>query len=154
MPTVTVDGDDELPDVAWDADERPVGADFSSWNHPEAEGGDDQTTTLLFTATNPPETVSASALMDGRIVRVDLSPQETQMTERQLAEEITVISALARRQAQAAQHVLAARVMRDLGHDGPLADGYLEHELRLPSPQTVRTEKLHVFTTRYADERD
>ncbi len=72
----------------------------------------DTVSTVLFTATNPDGTVSVTALMGGQILRVDLSPQMTTMTESELAEEITVIASLARRQAQAGQHVLIALIMR------------------------------------------
>jgi ESX secretion-associated protein EspD/H len=144
------------------------GTDFSSasWEDDDAESDDDPwetadssddgelVTTLLFTATNPPGTVSVTAVMDGRIVRVDLSPGVTRMTESQLAEEITVISKIAGRQALAAQHALAAGVMRKLGHDSAATRAYLERELGLPSLQTVLTEKLGVFKARYAEEHD
>lgn len=49
----------------------------------------------LFTVTNPPGTVSVSALGDGAIERVALSADVTRLTESQLAEEILVIAHLA-----------------------------------------------------------
>ena len=76
------------------------------------------------------------------------------MTESQLAEEIIVISKIAGRQALAAQHALAANVMRKLGHDSAATRGYLERELGLPSPHTVLAEKIGVFKARYAEEHD
>jgi hypothetical protein len=125
------------------------------WEHsePPRDGGD-QLVTVLFTATNPAATVSVTALMDGRVVKVDLSPQITTMTEAQLAEEITVIAAMARRQAQAGQHAVAAELMHQLGHDHASTRGFLERELGLPSPQTVIREKADVFATRYADDHE
>ncbi|HTX96062.1 MAG TPA: hypothetical protein VME67_15075 [Mycobacterium sp.] len=51
-----------------------------------------------FTVTNPPGTVSVSALLDGSTDHVELSPKVTGMTEDELAEEILVIARLARHQ--------------------------------------------------------
>jgi len=127
-------------DDPWDLPEPPTG------------DGDDQIETLLVTATNPAGTVVATALMSGQVVRVELSSQVTKMTESQLAEEITVISTLAREQARAAQYAFIATFMHQLGHDPAGTRGFLEHEIGLPSPQTVLDEKARLFATRYADE--
>jgi hypothetical protein len=148
-------GDNESWTPSWEDDDESVGMDSGPSNHIESnDDDDDEITTLLFTAINPPGTVSVSAMMDGRVVRVDLSPEVVRLTESHLAEEITVIATMARRQALAAQHALAARVMGDLGHDDFSTRSYLERELNLPSPQTVRAERSSVFATRYADEHD
>jgi hypothetical protein len=72
------------------------------------------------------------------------------MTESQLAEEITVIAGLAGNQARAAQHGLVAGYMRELGHDGAATRGFLERDLGLPSPDTVKAERAQLFATRYA----
>jgi hypothetical protein len=112
----------------------------------------DYVQTLLFTATNPPATVSVTALLDGRILRVDLDPRVETLTESQLAEEISIIARMARQQARAAQHVVTLEFMRRLGHDRVVTQSYLEHELGLPSPQTVLTERAELFASRYAGE--
>lgn len=151
---MTTMGGSDSSDISWDDHGEPIDDTQASSEHFDLDRHDDQVTTLLFTATNPPGTVSASTVMDGRLVRVELSPQATRMTESQLAEEITIMAKLARRQAQAAQHAIAAKFMTELGHDGASTRSYLERELRLPSPQTVLTEKSRVFATRYADEHD
>ena len=108
--------------------------------------------TLLFTATNPPGSVSVTALLDGRILRVDLDPQVETLTESQLAEEISLIANMARQQARAAQHAVVLEFMHTLGHDRVATRGFLEHDLDLPSPQTVLAEKARVFASRYADD--
>jgi hypothetical protein len=151
---MTAVGGSSHSDVPWEDDDEHVDVGEGTWEYSDSDQDDDQVATLLFTATNPPGTVAATALMDGRIIRVELSPQVTRMTESQLAEEITVMSRLARRQAQAAQHAIAAQVMHELGHDGASTRSYLERTLSLPSPQAVLAEKLHVFAARYVDEHD
>lgn len=112
---------------------------------------DEDVPTVLFTATNPAGTVSVTALMSGQVLRVELTHHVGQMLESELADEITVISTLARRQAQAGQHVVVALLMRKLGHDQASTRSYLERELGLPSPNTVNSERSSIFATRYAD---
>ncbi len=162
---------DNAPGSPWDDDE-PIDAGEDSaldaldeyapaeepddaadpWDTPEPSKHDDGTvSTVLFTATNPDGTVSVTALMGGQILRVDLSPPVTGMTESELAEEITVIAGLAQRQAQAGQHVLIALIMRQQGHDPASTQSFLERDLGLPSPSTVNTQRARIFATRYAD---
>jgi hypothetical protein len=146
-------GDDSVLD-AFDeyipAEEPDDAAD--PWDTPEPPTRDDDTvTTVLFTAANPDGTVSVTALMGGQILRVDLSPQVTRMTESELAEEVTVIAGLARRQAQAGQHVLIALIMRQQGHDPASTQSFLERDLGLPSPSTVNAQRASIFAARYAD---
>jgi hypothetical protein len=124
------------------------------WDVPQPSRtiADDGIDTLLVTATNPAGTVSATALMSGQVVRVALSAQVTRMTEFQLAEEISVISNLARQQAQATQHAFVATFMHQQGHDPAGTRGFLESVVGLPSPQTVLADRAALFATRYSDE--
>jgi hypothetical protein len=159
-PDSSWDDDDPLDageDSALDALDEYIPADepddaADPWDTPEPSTRDDDTvTTVLFTATNPDGTVSVTALMGGQILRVDLSPHVTRMTESELAEEITVIASLAHRQAQAGQHVLIALIMRQQGHDPASTQSFLERDLGLPSPSTVNAQRASIFATRYAD---
>ena len=153
---------DDHSTAAWDEDDNdevdayapPQEDDDRSMTDLTDEGGDgdDGVTTLLFTATNPPGTVSVTSLMDGRPNHVDLGPQVAKLTERQLGDEIAIIAALSRQQARAGQHAFVARIMRDLGHDPVATRGYLEHELGLPSPETVREERASLFASRYSED--
>lgn len=129
-------------------EEADVGDDF--WNALEPTE-DEDVPAVLFTATNPAGTVSVTVLMGGQVLRVELTQQVSRMTESELADEITVISTLARRQAQAGQHVVIALFMRKLGHDRGSTRSFLERELGLPSPNTVNAERSNIFATRYAD---
>jgi hypothetical protein len=135
MPAAPEDGD-----RGWDSIDGPV------------DDTDSERQTLLFTITNPPGTVSATAALDGRIQQIELSPKVTAMTESQVAEEVTVLAGLARQRARAGQHALIVEFMRRLGHDRVATAGFLEHELGLPSPATARDEVAQVFATRYPSE--
>jgi hypothetical protein len=120
----------------------------------------------LFTVTNPPETVSVSAAIDGRIERVDLSAQLTGMNEAQLTEEILVIADLARQKGLAGQHTYLlenALVPENMPENmEERADGRQSREalcefmesgeygMGLPSPERAATAQAEVFATRYA----
>jgi hypothetical protein len=121
---------------SWDDDEEPADLDVLSDGEEvsaldaldvyiptasdDSDGGwdsidphtDNEPQTLLFTITNPPGSVSATASLDGRIQQIELSPKVTAMTESQLAEEITLLASLARQRARAAQHALIVEFMR------------------------------------------
>ncbi|SPM43392.1 ESX-1 secretion-associated protein EspH, partial [Mycobacterium numidiamassiliense] len=104
----------------------------------------------LYTVTNPPGTVSVSALGDGAIDRVELSAEVTRLTEAQLAEEILVVAHLATQQGQAAQHEFLLTTMRELGADDPDAlRDMLEKGMELASPERAAETQAHVFGTRY-----
>ncbi len=107
---------------------------------------------MFFTVTNPPGTVSATALMDGRPVQVTLAPQVADMTESELAEEISLIARLASQNARAGQHLLVSGMMQELGEDPLSVRSFVEHELGLPSAETVLADKAQIFATRYAHE--
>jgi hypothetical protein len=124
------------------------------WDAPNAPKADDQVTSVLFTATNPAGSVSATVLIGGQVLRVNLSPEVTKMTESELAQEITLISALARQQAQAGQHAVIAHFMDQLGRDPASTRSFLQRELGLPSPDAVRAERAKLFAARYGDDHD
>jgi DNA-binding protein YbaB len=125
-----------------------------AWTAPELPEDNAATTTVLFTATNPAGTVSVTVLMGGQVLRVNLSPQVTKMTEPELAEEITTIAALARQQAQAGQHAIIAHLMHQLGRDPASTRSFLERDIGLPSPESVRAERATLFAARYAQDQD
>ncbi|OBA77140.1 hypothetical protein A5641_19380 [Mycobacterium sp. 1554424.7] len=114
----------------------------------------------LFTVTNPPATVSVSALMDGRTQRVDLSPNVTSMTESEVAEEILVLADLARQKGLAGQHthlLQSDELSEDSGLPG-LGEGvdlreFMENFMQLPTPEQADAAQSQVFATRYAAEK-
>ena len=120
---------------------------------PSFTEGDDTVETLLVTATSPSGSVSATALMDGRVFEVKLSSQVTKMTESELANEILAVCRLTSRQAEAAQHYIVATLMRELGHDPASTRAFLERTIGLPSPEAVLDEKARMFAD-YLSNRD
>lgn len=115
---------------------------------------DDETVPFGYTVTNPPQTVTVTALMDGRIHRVRLAPRVTNMTEVELAEEILVIAGLARQDGRSAQYDVMYSGLRDLGHDRAEAKDFLSRSLDLPSPEEAAATRAHIFATRYSGEVD
>jgi hypothetical protein len=110
--------------------------------------------TLLFTASNPLDSVSATVTFGGHLVEVALASRVVEMTEVELAEEIMVIAALARQQSMAAQHVVVAGYMTELGHDSVAVRRLLEDQVGLPSPESVLAARAALFAARYAEEVD
>lgn len=115
---------------------------------------DDEPPQFGYTVTNPPQTVTVTALMDGRIQRVRLAPGVTNMTEVELAEEILVIAGLARQDGRSAQYDVMYSGLRDLGHDRAEAKDFLSRSLDLPSPEDAAATRAHIFATRYSGEVD
>ncbi len=112
-----------------------------------------------FTVTNPHGTVSVSALMDGRTHRVQLSPKASSLTESELADEIIVLSGLARKKGLAGQHTYlvdnASQVeglhdLDELGLDGSqVFRDFVQVGMRLPTPEQADAEQAEVFAARY-----
>lgn len=115
----------------------------ASTSHDGSE--EDLFTTVLFTASNPENTVSAVALMSGLVVRVVLSPDVVGMTERELSDEIRAVTTMARLQALAGQHVVIANLMLSLGQDGAATESFLHRELHLPAPELVEQRRAAMF---------
>jgi hypothetical protein len=108
----------------------------------------------LFTVTNPPGTVTVSAYFDGRVQRIELSPEAVTDSEDQLAAEIVVIAGLATQRARAAQFSYMLEGMQDHGHDTVDTRDFLNRSIGLPSPAEADAAEAEVFATRYAGEHD
>lgn len=156
---------------AWDADEEGADASFldalygresadldiegSQTRAMESESDDaDEVESLIFTVTNPPGTVSVTALSNGAPYRVELAPQVVRMTEGELVEEISAIARLARQNALAGQHLIISSMLSNSGLDRAYVRSYLERDLGLPSIETALADKAEVFATRYEHEQD
>jgi hypothetical protein len=88
----------------------------------------------------------------GPVASFTLDPPVCNMTESELAEEISLIGRLASQNARAGQHLLASGMHQQLGEDPVSARGYVEYGLGLPSAETVLADKAQIFATRYAHE--
>jgi len=135
--------------------------DAVHWQTEETEEEDEHNALQLFTVTNPPETVSVSALIDGRTHQVELSPKVTSMSESELADEILVLADLARQKGLAGQHTyllgndLLLEGMRDWGFDGSaVLRDFMENGLGMPTPEQAEAAQAEVFATRYARDDD
>jgi hypothetical protein len=120
----------------------------------DTEDEQDEPLGPTFTVTNPPETVTVSAFMDGRVRQIDLSQKVTTMTEGDLAEEIVVIARLATQDARAAQYAFMLEGMRQHGHDDDATRDFLTRDLDLPSPEDATADRAQTFTMRYAGDHD
>ncbi|CQD07709.1 ESX-1 secretion-associated protein EspH [Mycobacterium lentiflavum] len=103
------------------------------------------------TVTNPPETVSVTALMDGKTLRIDLAADAAGMTESELAAEILVIADVASQKASSVLHTLLLGSMQAQGleDDGALAELLGARFLGLTSATRAAETQAEVFTTRY-----
>jgi len=156
---------------AWDADEEAADASFldalygresadldnegSQTSALESKSDDaDEVESLIFTVTNPPGTVSVTALPNGAPYRVELSPRAAIMTESELADEISVIARLAKQNALAGQNLLISAMLANVGVDRAYATSHLHRELGLPTVEAALADKAEVFATRYEHEQD
>jgi hypothetical protein len=116
-----------------------------------------------FTVTNPPETVSVSALIDGRTQRVQLSPKAISLTESELADEIIVLADLARKKGLAGQHTYLlenasqTEGLQELGQLGidsnQMLRDFMEAGMQLPTPEQADAAQAEVFAARYTPDK-
>jgi hypothetical protein len=116
----------------------------------------------LFTVSNPAESVSVSALIDGRTQRIHLAGKATAFTETDLVDEILVLAELARQKGLAGQFTFLSEnpdvrdAFRQLGDEYGL-DGeetfheLLELDMALPTPEQAEVAQAEEFARRYAD---
>ncbi len=107
-----------------------------------------------FTVTNPAGTVTVTTYMDGRVSRVDLSPEAAALTETGLADEVLVIARLATQDARSAQYAFMLEGMRQQGHDDVATRDFLSRDLDLPSPEEAEAARASLFATRYTGDHD
>jgi hypothetical protein len=127
----------------------------------DTEVEEDPLQAYTFTVTNPPESVSVSALIGGRIHQVEVLPKASGMTESELANEILVLAHLASQKALAGQTTylleseFLADGMREAGLDsGEVVRDFMQNGLGFPTPEAVDAEQAEVFATRYTRDDD
>lgn len=133
---------------------------IAATTEPSDDEEDEEDGVQQFTVTNPPETVSVSALIDGRTQRVTLSPTASNLTEAELADEIIVLAELARQKGLAGQRTYVVdsaadnaglQQLNDMGLDsGQLLRDFVETGMRLPTEEQAETAQAEVFAARYA----
>lgn len=146
------------------AEPEPSGAELEALaEEPPATPTEDEVLDpFTFTVTNPEATVSVSALMDGRIRGVELSPKVTAMTEGELTNEILVLAELATQKALAGQHTFimenGSLMENDWAPEGfrtldpHLLREFVEDAMGLPRPEYVQRAEAEVFAERYGNE--
>ncbi|MGB0970196.1 MAG: hypothetical protein ACPGVG_04440 [Mycobacterium sp.] len=133
-----------------DADEAEL-PDALGWAADEVSDSDPEIP--MFAIANPSETVTVTTLMDGRIHRIDLSPNAVSLTEEALADEIVVIADLATQDARSAQFTFMLEGMREQGHDTVGTRDFLSRDMDLPTPEQAQAARAELFATRYAGEK-
>ncbi|MCV7066913.1 YbaB/EbfC family nucleoid-associated protein [Mycolicibacterium farcinogenes] len=152
-----VDGSDDPGLDVFRTYEQPSASDDAGSNEDghEVEPGEsnvddhENLAVTLFTVTNPPETVTVTVFMDGRLRDIELAPKAVDLTERDLAEEILVIADLAAKQAKSAQYSAMLEGMREHGHDDAATRDFLTRDLDLLTPEQADAARAQVFSTRY-----
>ena len=118
------------------------------------DGANQELSSPMYTVTNPAGTVSVTVCLDGRVDHVELSPTVTEMTERELADEIRVIADLARNKARSQLHTLIVEGVRVMGYDPAIMRDGLRLELDMPTPEEAAATAAEVFASRYAVDGD
>jgi hypothetical protein len=142
--TMPVDHDDTPTDLA---------AIASQARGNEENQLDDEAAAGLCTVTNPPGSVSVSALIGGAIARVSLSAAVTRMTESELADEILAIAEMARLrgEAQMRAELLSddgvVKAAKETGVD--LNDVLSDAGIEWPSQEKAAAEQSAMFASRY-----
>ncbi|MEZ0352747.1 hypothetical protein [Mycobacterium sp. pR1184] len=136
---------------------------IAATTEPSDDDEDDEDDAQQFTVTNPPETVSVSALIDGRTQRVTLSPNATNLTEDELADEIVVLAELARQKGLAGQRTYVMdsaadnaglQQLADMGLDSTqLLRDFVDTGMRLPTEEQAETAQAEVFAVRYTTDK-
>ncbi|OLP01202.1 secretion protein EspD [Mycolicibacterium porcinum] len=134
--------------IAFSGDEGSGDGEYS-----DASGDEDENfAASLFTVTNPPESVTVTVFMDGRVHDIELAPKIDNLSERDLAEEILVIAGLAAQKAKSAQYTVMLAGMREHGHDDAATRDFLTRDLDLLTPEQADVARAQVFSTRYGGE--
>lgn len=147
----------------WERNSGELDAGYSQSDEnisPTEDDISDEEPIAPISVTNPPETVTVWAIMDGSTTSVRLSPKVTSMTEAELADEILVVADIARRSALAYQRSsyleIAARSVEGIGRDGIAGfDQFLANGtgMKLPTKAEAEAAQAEAFATRYAAER-
>jgi len=101
---------------------------------------------LLFSASDAAETVTVTAMMNGSIHEVRLSPRVIDMTEVELAREILAVARVAAAKGRAGQYELIAGLLDMQGQDPTSARELLEEGLGLPTPARAAAAEAELTT--------
>jgi hypothetical protein len=134
--------------VSADAPEDDIDDVFDDAPLADQHADDAEASGPLFSATNPPGTVTVTVYMNGSVQHVDLSPSVAKMTESQLSQEIRDLAAIATEKARAGQFVFLLYAGVQQVGDSPALRDLLSNTLGLPTPEQA-AEKEATFASRY-----
>jgi hypothetical protein len=148
------DENDDADNAEFDSDESGLDAldDYIPDSAIPEAGGEQELSSPLYAVTNPPGTVTVTVYLDGRIHHVELAAKLTDMSERELADEVRVIAELARQRARSELHAFIIEGVRMLGHEPAAMRDSLIRELDMPTPEQAASATARVFSTRYSSD--
>ncbi|MUL81994.1 MULTISPECIES: hypothetical protein [unclassified Mycolicibacterium] len=112
----------------------------------EATLGADSVPDLLFPVTNAAGTVTVTALLNGCVHRVDLSPQLSAMTEAEVAAEVLAVANVAATKARSGQYELVSGLLRIQGQDPDSIRELVEQQMNLPTPDDAVAAEASLAT--------
>lgn len=115
---------------------------------------DEDDASPTFLVTNPPGTVSVAAYLDGRVQRIELAPEVSNLSESQLAAEIVLIARLASEKARSAQRVLLEGVLEAIGAEQSEQADMIRSASGLPTVAEAEAERTEIFSTRYESDHE
>jgi hypothetical protein len=107
-----------------------------------------------FSVTNPAGTVTATALLVGRLQRIELAPHSklaTAMTEDELAQEILLVGRLAGQKARSELFTVMMDQTAAAGQDPETARRFLRDDVGLPTPEESTAAQAEAFGARYRE---
>lgn len=108
----------------------------------------------VFSVTNPAGTVTATALMVGRLQRIELAHDAklaTSMTESELAQEILLVGRLAGQKARSELFTVMVDQTAAAGQDPAVARRFLRDDVGLPTPEESATAQAEAFGAQYLE---
>jgi hypothetical protein len=147
------DDHDEADNSEFDSGESGLDAlDYSPDSTIPEAVEEQELSSPLYAVTNPPGTVTVTVYLDGRIHHVELSAKVTDMSERELADELRVVAELARQRARSELHAFIIEGVRVLGYESTAMRDSLIRELDMPTPEQAASANARVFSTRYSSD--
>lgn len=126
---------DDTPGSLLDAFDVFIADQADSGDHDQLHTDEDGEADLpLVNAMNPPGTVTVSAYLTGNIQSIELTPDVTALTERELAEEILVVAEVATKRATATMHVLSVELFTAQGVEREVAETFMRDNTPYATP--------------------
>lgn len=151
------------PEDDWEIPDFGLGSagdddDAASLDHlyDSAEDGTESTeqTLPVFRVTNLAGTVTATAVIVGRLQRIELAPDAklaTSLTETELAQEILLVGRLAGQKARSELFTVMMGQTAESGQDPAIAHRFLRDDVGLPTPEESAAAQAEAFGAQYLE---